>query len=193
MATVRHNPRLHRMRVVLWATSLAIATVLISSREPTSASVELVPVAPKASVRVGGESADRLAWVVALADPVVAEGTLACVDAGASCGPDEMLAADTTALRAAALAVALADAVNPEGTGYLGNQSEATLRRVTRTAAAANSLAGELRRWLDGGCGSTIDGVPVTTDRPAHCEGSAPSVGAATDSLLRELRSWPDP
>jgi hypothetical protein len=138
-------------------------------------------------------AAERLSWTVEDAIPLerldVAER---CVVAGAACPSDEMLEADSARAGAAALSEALSIGLDPEGPAYLGPYAPADRERGAATARAAGAAADRLQEWLASGCGSDVDGVPVTA-RPAGCDELGARSVDALDGLRTALAGWAGP
>ncbi len=192
------SPSAGRWRFAAWAVAVAAAATVIATQTRTAAPDE-APDRPTDALSVTQrehaqrENAQRLAWIVERVQPVVADGTIACLTAGPACGWDEMTATDTTALRAASLATSLSRATEPGSAAYLGDQGEDVHALVERTVAAAAGLADELRRWLSSGCGSNVDGVEVTTPRPSECPTWAAAAQDGAARLTAALAEWPAP
>ena len=133
---------------------------------------------------------ERLTWIPALADPLEsADAALACVRAGSSCAPDDLLAVDTTAARAGSLAAALRAATDPADAGYLGPPAAAVAARAEATATAGSATEEALARWAGAGCGGSVEGVPVA-EVPAGCDEWADEAVAALDAFRQAVEAW---
>lgn len=135
----------------------------------------------------------QVEWIVTDAHALqLADTTHACLTAGAACSSDAMLDVDTTRMRSAALAAELAATLDPKAKDYPGPSTTIGTALARRTSESATVVATTLGQWLAMGCGSNVDGVPVTT-HPDGCDDLARTAARAMDDLAMALRSWPAP
>jgi hypothetical protein len=163
---------------------------MIATRAAPSAPVASEPAAADQPAGSDNRTDTVLTWTVVDFQPVIFGGTVECVASGASCGVDGMLDTDTTALRAASLATALTEDLTRASSVPERAPGQQIGQLASRTAAAADALATELRRWLDSGCGSNLGGVPVV-GRPADCGSWTDAVEQRLTELSDLLERWP--
>ena len=166
-----------------WIGFVLVVAVLRFSALGSDAPTAGADAAPPAPVDGDPAVGERLAWIVADVDPLLAgQDAAACVEAGASCSGDQLLAVGTTAARAGALAAALTAATDPTDEDHLGRAPAAVRERVEVTTAAATAVAEALGTWEATGCGGAVDGVPVEVRPPACTE--------LDDDALAALRAF---
>ena len=125
-------------------------------------------------------AAQALAWLVTDVEIFEhADATTRCLQAGATCMADDMLAVDTTRARLESLARSLAESTDPSHPAYLGNPGPDLTARGAQLEEAAAAAVERLAAWLSSGCGSSVDGMPV----PARPEGCADLGARARDAL----------
>ncbi len=196
MQSIEADPRRAWLRAGVIGGCVAVAIILVW---PVGSTSVLSPAgaasrdrAQRAAEQQRDQVARQLDWIVTEARSLqLVDSTRSCLTAGTACSADGMLDVDTTRVRSTALAANLAAALDPKGAAYTGGATAAVTDLARRTSGSAGAVSTALGHWLAMGCGSNVDGVPVTTTHPTGCDDLARTATGAVDDLAKTLRGWP--